>query len=87
MTLLQAGGETVDLVVTDVVMPHRTGPELLRAAQSLDRRPRFLFTSGYADLSPTDLDVIRAADFLPKPWTAEELLVKIRTVLDRQDVA
>ena len=74
----------IDILVTDIVMPHRNGPEL--AALLRQRLPslRVLFTSGY-----TEDAVVRhgleqnPASFLQKPYAPSDLLRKIRQSLDR----
>jgi len=75
----------VDLLLTDVVMPHAGGEELFEAVR--DRWPgvRVLYMSGY-----TDNPVVRreAEDpngaYLAKPFAPEALLTKVRRVLDRE---
>ena len=81
--LFEALGSTpVDVLLTDVVMPHMTGPDL---ADSLARtRPglRVVYMSGFTD---DVLDPHRVARpgtrFLPKPFTPERLLREIRQAL------
>jgi len=82
LDLLRAPGPPVHLVVSDVVMPNRTGPALLRAARTLERQPPFLFMSGYSDLGADDRAAIRDAGFIAKPWSVAGLLVKVREALD-----
>ena len=75
---------TFDLVVTDVLMPGRTGPDLFRQLSASCPELRVLYVSGYA--RETILDVRRLdrqAGFLAKPFTAESLTQKVREVLDR----
>lgn len=73
-----------DLLLTDVVMPERSGTAL---AEDLERRYdnlKILFISGYTDShSGVRLITERRAAFLPKPFTPEELASKVRTVLDQ----
>jgi CheY-like chemotaxis protein len=73
----------IDLVVTDVVMPRLGGREL--AARLIASRPglRFLFISGYADdvRALHDFDVPAGA-FLPKPFAPEQLVERVRALLD-----
>jgi CheY-like chemotaxis protein len=68
-------GETIDLLITDVVMPDTRGPEL--AAELCRMRPRMhvLLMSGYAgeDLA-SHSDLVAQFDVLEKPFTASELL-------------
>ena len=73
----------IDLLLTDVVMPRMTGPELARALATQRPATRLLYTSGYTDDEVVRRGV-RAAElhFLPKPFTEGELLEKVREVLD-----
>ena len=73
----------IDLLLTDMVMPLMGGLEL--AGQMFNIRPetRVLFTSGYSDEQPTDAgERAREVGFLPKPYTPDSLLGKVRQVLD-----
>jgi PAS domain S-box-containing protein len=77
-----------DLVLSDVVMPRASGPQLLAQMREAGWRSRVLLTSGYA---PRDLGEHATLDprlpFLPKPWTVTDLLGKIREVLDAPQAA
>ena len=73
-----------DLIITDVLMPGGTGPDLVATVRA--RRPdiRVIYVSGYAPeltLDASGLD--ERTVFLPKPFTAETLTHKVREVLDR----
>lgn len=70
---------TVDLLLTDVVMPGLSGPELVRLVRARWTGIRVLYMSGYADDEIKDLD--RDAGFLQKPFTPSELTAKIAEVL------
>ncbi|RZO50018.1 MAG: response regulator [Sandaracinaceae bacterium] len=72
----------LDVLLTDVVMPGMSGPQL--AEKILEHRPdtKVLYMSGYAE----DVDEVRAAiergqTFLPKPFTPERLLTRLREAL------
>ncbi len=62
------------LVVTDVVMPHLSGPELVHQLRDRGIEPPVLFMSGYADdhLSGHGLDA-GSCELLRKPFAAAEL--------------
>lgn len=72
----------VDLVLTDVMLPKRTGPELYEAIRTGPGDPRVLFMSGYpartvrarSQMDPT-------IPFLQKPWTVDELGAAVRSAL------
>ncbi len=73
----------IDLLVTDLVLPHMTGPELARAL--VGRRPdlRVLYMSGYPPQAMRDRGELDPdAAFIAKPFTGEALLRKVREVLD-----
>ena len=76
-------GDAVDVVLTDVVMPSMGGAELARALR--ERRPtlRVVFMSGYTqgtlELSSMDEAATR---FLPKPFTADQLVGTLRELID-----
>jgi CheY-like chemotaxis protein len=71
------------LLLTDVVMPGMNGGEL--AQRLLEERPdlRVLFASGYTDHSVVQKGVLeRGLAFIQKPFSPDELLRKVRSVLD-----
>jgi two-component system cell cycle sensor histidine kinase/response regulator CckA len=70
------------LLVTDVVMPGMTGAGL--ASRLVQTRPeaRVLYMSGYTD-NPEALGLGFGSDFISKPFTPDELLDRVRALLDR----
>ena len=72
-------GETIDLLLTDMRMPYMGGAELARQLRSRRRTLKLLCISGYA--GGAELEV--SGDFLAKPFSRDELLTKIREILDR----
>jgi signal transduction histidine kinase len=73
---------TIDLLVTDVIMPHMNGPEL--AARLVDVRPemKVLYVSGYSDNDIGDHGMLDSGfELLQKPFTPQTLAGKIREVI------
>jgi CheY-like chemotaxis protein len=74
---------SIDVVLTDVVMPGGSGPDLVR--QLLSQRPSLhvIYMSGYTEDAITQHGVLRpGVAFLHKPFTSETLGQKVREVLD-----
>jgi len=79
-----AGNSRVSLAVLDVVMPIMTGPALARSVTKVNPRIRFLFVSGKAPegLIQEQGTLGQGSDFMQKPFTAHELGVAVRRLLD-----
>ena len=77
--LIAEHNDNVDLLLTDVVMPDISGPDLVRLAKQRWPDIKVLYMSGYGDDDLKDLD--RAAGFIQKPFTPTELMAKIKEVL------
>ncbi len=75
-------GPGVRLVFSDLVMPRLGGRGLYDAARREGRTVPFLFASGYSDPARGNgLDP--AIPLLHKPWTEQDLLRRLREILDR----
>jgi PAS domain S-box-containing protein len=81
LRLIDGRQDTVDLLLTDVVMPGMSGTQLAEAI--LERRPgcRVVFMSGYNE-DALVLDPATQA-FIQKPFTPQVLARKVRELLDR----
>jgi PAS domain S-box-containing protein len=82
LSLFESSNGTIDLLLTDVVMPGMSGREL--AEQVIERSPtmRVIFTSGYPD--DTSIHTLidqRHITFIQKPYAGTELLATIRETL------
>jgi len=72
----------VDLLITDVVMPGLSGPELADRAVALRPGMKVLFVSGHADETIQRMGVReRGVAFLQKPFTPDALAQKVRQTL------
>jgi len=89
MGLLEDRGRVFDLLLTDVILPgSMQGNELAQAACELRPGLRVLYMSGYARESFAHAGRLEeGVDYLPKPFTPEDLGRRVRGVLDRKAVA
>ena len=83
MQVLTSESVTVDLLITDVVMPQMDGPTLARNVRKMRPDMRVIFLSGYAeDRFKDELDGgDNAVHFLPKPFTLKQLASKVKEVV------
>jgi two-component system, cell cycle sensor histidine kinase and response regulator CckA len=72
----------IDLVLSDVVMPGMTGPDLARTLTSLRPGIKILLMSGYTDDKLSGGAMPPGLDYLQKPFTPDSLARKVRQVLD-----
>ena len=71
----------IDLIVSDVVMPEMTGPEMMREVLKMRPEIRFIFISGYAeDAFREEMVGNEKFHFLAKPFSLKDLAVKVKKV-------
>ena len=84
LALAAARAETIDLLVTDVVMPGMNGRELAGRLQAATPKLRCLFMSGYTANVIAHHGVLdEGVAFIQKPVSSRDLAAKVREVLDR----
>jgi CheY-like chemotaxis protein len=79
-SLLRDGKEAVALIVTDVIMPNMTGPELAERALTLSSPPRILLISGYPQMKLPPKHA-----FLSKPFRPHQFLDAIERLIGSRD--
>jgi two-component system, cell cycle sensor histidine kinase and response regulator CckA len=78
---------SIDLVLTDMVMPQIGGRELATGVRRERPGTPIVFMSGYARTSIGDEELVANERFVEKPFTAEALLRAVREMLDRAPAA
>ncbi|MGP8200344.1 MAG: response regulator [Limisphaerales bacterium] len=77
----------IDLLFTDVVMPHMSGKELADRVRALFPHTRILFTSAYTENAIVHQGVLeKGVALLQKPFTPSALANKLREVLDQPGI-
>jgi PAS domain S-box-containing protein len=77
----RADGFTFDIVVTDIVMPELTGPQMVERLREVRPELRVLYLTGYADDAVTSGSLIPGREMLiEKPFTARALRDAISTL-------
>jgi two-component system cell cycle sensor histidine kinase/response regulator CckA len=84
LEVMKESGGTVDLVVSDVVMPELDGPSMLRELRKTRPDLKIIFISGYAeDAFKKNLPDGEKFHFLPKPFSLKQLAVAVKETLGR----
>jgi PAS domain S-box len=90
----EAGGEAllmceqykdpIDLILTDIVMPHMGGPELIERLKQVRKDFKALFMTGYTDETIVQQGILeKGIELINKPFTIQKLSRKVREVLDK----
>ena len=74
-------------MITDVVMPHMSGGELVQQLSATRPEMKVLFVSGYAETTVLRYGVELKERFLQKPFTLKMLSRKIRDTLEAKALA
>jgi PAS domain S-box-containing protein len=79
----QAVGNKIELVILDVIMPGQNGKEVLAEIHRESPEAKVLFISGYSpDIIQHKGLIIKDTPFLAKPILPNELLHRVREILD-----
>lgn len=83
LEIWQQSQDSIDIVLTDVIMPQMSGGDLAHKLRELNPRIKILFMSGYTDDMIAGHGVLAGeTQLIQKPFTAEALGRKLRAVLD-----
>ena len=75
------GDNSIDILVTDVVMPRMRGPELAQRLRRVKPGLKVVYVSGYLEPNETDGDFLKEASFLNKPFSREMLVHQVGEAL------
>jgi DNA-binding response OmpR family regulator len=72
----------IDLLITDMLLPHRSGRDVANQVRESHRDIKVLFVSGQESMESDSEPQGDSEAWLPKPFTPEALAIKVREVLD-----
>jgi two-component system cell cycle sensor histidine kinase/response regulator CckA len=76
---------SIDLILTDVVMPKMSGKELAKRMEKIDPHVKVIFMSGYTDDAIVKHGILpQGQQYIQKPFTPNSLVRKVREVLDKR---
>lgn len=78
--VLKESGKTIDLLITDVIMPNMDGPTLATKMREMYPTLKIIFISGYTEDKLKD-HMGENIFFLPKPFELKQLAAKVKEVL------
>jgi two-component system cell cycle sensor histidine kinase/response regulator CckA len=82
LAIIEDPAVSVDLIVSDVVMPEMDGPTLLREIRARGIKARVIFVSGYAeDAFRRNLPEGEEFGFLPKPFSLKDLIATVKAAI------
>jgi DNA-binding NtrC family response regulator len=77
----------IQLLLSDVVLPGQNGPELAKALRTARPALRTIFISGWPENTVTRYGLTaRQVSYLPKPFSAQSLLGKVRQALQSEEL-
>ena len=84
ITKFMENREKIQLVILDMIMPKKNGKEVSEALRKVSPRIKILFVSGYTMNIIKNRELTEAGfDFIHKPVRPQDLLRKVREVLDK----
>jgi len=82
LKIIAEGGDPIDLIITDVVMPRMDGPALIKQVRETMPDVKVIFISGYTeDTFRKRLDNEQGIHFLPKPFSLKQLATKAKEIM------
>ncbi len=85
LRILEEPNRSVDVLLTDVIMPVMGGPELAKHVKSVAPRTKVIYMSGYADDTLSVYGLPQPdTEYLQKPFTPAALAEKLRKVLSTE---
>ncbi|HEV7365006.1 MAG TPA: response regulator [Gemmatimonadales bacterium] len=85
LELVRVEGASVEVVVSDIVMPRLNGVELMQALSVSHPHLPIILMSGYATAALSELGIAAPCSILTKPFPADRLLAEVHRCIQRPD--
>ena len=85
LELVRVEGASVEVVVSNIVMPRLNGVEVMQALSVSHPHLPVILMSGYATAALSELGITAPCSILPKPFPAERLLAEVQRCIRRPD--
>jgi DNA-binding response OmpR family regulator len=83
LLIRESRDQPIELLITDLIMPHLNGKELSDRMRIIDKHLKVLFISGYPERTIRERGIDLGIDrFLSKPFEPADLLQQVRFLLD-----
>jgi two-component system cell cycle sensor histidine kinase/response regulator CckA len=83
LEIVRAHAGAIHLLITDVVMPDMSGPELVGQLVTIRPETQTLFMSGYMDQALGEHGILPTnVNFIQKPFSPKVIAQKVRDILD-----
>ena len=77
----------IRMLITDVIMPHMSGPDLASALRKRRPNTAVLYMSGYTDDKLEDEPISTEVTLLQKPFYIDQIAARIHEIIARKDAA
>lgn len=72
-----------DIIVTDIVLPHMTGLDLMEQIMNKEYLPKIVVISGYSNFTYAQRSIkLGAVDYMLKPFARQEFIKKIQSLIE-----
>ncbi len=85
LDMVKTGPPSIDVVISDIVMPRLNGVELMQALAAMRPDLPVILMSGYATAALSELGIATPCSILMKPFQAERLLAEVQRCITRRD--
>ena len=85
LDVVRAESASVEVVVSDIVMPRLNGVELMQALSVSHPGLPVILMSGYATAALSELGIAAPCSILTKPFPADRLLAEVQRCIKRPD--